>query len=298
MNIKPNILINRHAAGGDVLMTSPIVRKIYQDRKGECNIDFYVHPECKVYIENNPYIRNIYTGLPSPETIAKYDIYINLDLVYEKNPQMHAIDAYAMYAIGHTDFDRAVEMHTTTEQQQQAQQFRQDIGDYVVIHQRRFAWPSRNIPEKIWAGVVRELLSQTDLKIVQVGSTNEPAFTGNDRLIDARGQFSIPLLKEVVANGKLYLGSDSGPAHVASATETDMIVLYTSVREEFRRPLRTKGRFVPVATDLDCYGCHGKNPAPCTSFICHRGDIECVNRFDPEQIAQQAIKLINSSRTE
>jgi ADP-heptose:LPS heptosyltransferase len=127
---------------------------------------------------------------------------------------------------------------------------------------------------------------------VQIGSLNEPAFSGNDRLIDARGTFSIPQLKELIEGAELYLGVDSGPAHVASATETDMIVLYTSVREEYRRPLRKFGQFVAVAADIDCYGCHALNPVPCTTFICNRGDIECVNRFNPQQVASQAIALI------
>ena len=172
-------------------------------------------------------------------------------------------------------------------------EFKSSIGnDYVILHQRKFAWPSRNIPEKIWAGVVKELLAKTHHHIVQVGAAGEPAFSGDPRLIDVRGELSIPQLKEVIGNADLYLGVDSGPAHVASATLTDMIVLYTSVRGEYRQPLRNSGRFVPVAAEIDCYGCHAKNPVPCTTFICHRKDIECVNRFDPTKIAQAALDLL------
>lgn len=289
---KPNILINRQSAGGDVLMTSPIVRKIYQDRKGHCNIDFFVHPECRAYLGANPYLRNIYTGLPNASAISKYDIIYNLDLVYEKNPSIHAVDAYAMYAFGYCDFDRSLELYTTAEEQEQGCEIHKNLGNFVVLHQRRYAWPSRNIPEKFWQGVVKFLLENTDLYIVQVGSTHEPVITGNNRLIDARGQLSIGELKEVISHARLYLGVDSGPAHVASATNTDMIVLYTSVREEYRRPLRSHGKFIPVAANIECYGCHAKNPTPCTTFICHRGDIECVNRFDHNEVAKLALSLI------
>lgn len=294
MNILPKILINRQAAGGDVLMTTPIVRKIYQDRKGLCEIDFFVKQECRAYLGSNPYIKNVYTRLPDANDLKKYDVIIDLDLVYEKNPEIHAIDAYALYAIGHTDFDRSVELHTTDQEKQAALEFKSNIGnDYVVLHQRKFAWPSRNIPEKIWASVVKELLSKTHHHIVQVGAAGEPAFSGDQRLIDVRGELSITQLREVIANADLYLGVDSGPAHVASSTCTDMIVLYTSVREEYRRPLRSNGKFVPMAAQIDCYGCHAKNPVPCTTFICHRKDIECVNRFDPDKIAQAALDLLN-----
>ncbi len=293
MNILPKILINRQAAGGDVLMTTPIIRKIYQDRKGRCEIDFFVKQECRAYLGSNPYIKNIHTRLPDANDLKKYDVIIDLDLVYEKNPEIHAIDAYALYAIGHTDFDRSVELHTTEQEKASADRFKSSIGnDYIVLHQRKFAWPSRNIPEKIWLGVVKELLEKTHHHIVQVGAPGEPAFSGDPRLVDLRGELTIPQLKEVIGNADLYLGVDSGPAHVASATATDMIVLYTSVREEYRRPLRTNGRFVPIAAEIDCYGCHAKNPVPCTTFICHRKDIECVNRFDANKIAESALSLI------
>lgn len=289
---KPNILINRQSAGGDVLMTTPIIRKIYQDRRGQCNIDFFVHPECLSYLGSNPYLRNVYTGLPTGNIISNYDIIYNLDLVYEKNPLIHAVDAYAMYVFGHCDFDRSLELHTRLEEQEQAREIHKNLGDYIVIHQRRYAWPSRNISEKFWQGVVKILLEHTTMHIVQVGSPHEPVITGSNRLIDARGQLTIGELKEVISNSRLYMGVDSGPAHVASATDTDMIVLYTSVREEYRRPLRSRGKFIPVTANIECYGCHAKNPTPCTTFICHRGDIECVNRFDHIQVANMALSIL------
>ena len=291
--MRPSILINRQAEGGDVLMTTPIVRKLYNDYNGECDIDFFVIEHCREYIENNPYIRAVYSGLPSEETKQNYDRVIDLDLVYEKSPEVHAIDAYAMHVFGNTDFDKSVELTVLPKDKARAQQLLSTIGNYVVLHQRRYPWPSRNIPEEFWRVVVRKILNETELFVVQIGSVREPAFSGHSRLIDARGSLSVPQLKEVIASAKLYMGVDSGPAHVASATETDMLVLYTSVREEYRRPLRQKGKFIPVAANIDCYGCHAKNPAPCTTFICHRGDVDCVNRFDPEVIAQKAIELIN-----
>jgi heptosyltransferase III len=285
-----NILINRQAAGGDVLMTTPIVRKLFQDYRGNCNIDYYVNPECKSYIETNPYIRQVYYGLPGEQAKAEYDRVIDLDLVYERSPEMHAIDAYAMAAIGHCDFDRGVDLFTDDEEKNLATEFKKTIGnEYIVLHMRRFAWPSRNMPESFWAKVVQGILENTNLTIMQVGSLNEPAFIGDPRLIDARGFYTIPELKEAIEHSFMYIGSDSGPAHVASATSTDMMVLYTSVKEQYRRPLRQHGKFIPIAADIECYGCHAKNPAPCTTFICSRGDVECVNRFDPQELVDQVV---------
>lgn len=292
---RPSILVNRQGASGDVLMTSPIVRKLHQDYKGNCDIDFSVWHECAPFVEGNPYIRNVLKVLPDAELIARYDRYINLDLVYERNPKIHAVDAYALEAFGTTDFDRGLELFTSEADKQVGKTFSEFMnGNYVVLHQRRWAWPSRNINPDMWAKVVEQILDKTSAYIVQVGQTHEPVFSGTERLIDVRGQFSIPELKEVIGNSKLFMGVDSGPGHLASATGTDMILLFTSVKEEYRRPLRTQGNFIPIVPDIDCYGCHADNPAPCTTFICRRSDVECVNKFNPDAIAEQAIKLINA----
>lgn len=292
---RPSILVNRQGASGDVLMTSPIVRKLHQDYNGECDIDFSVLPDCAAFVEGNPYIRTVLKTLPGADLIAKYDRYIDLDLVYERNPRIHAVDAYALEAFGTTDFDRSLELFTTDADKEVGKTFSKFMdGNYVVLHQRRWAWPSRNINPEMWAKVVEKILDQTSAYIVQIGQTHEPVFSGTDRLIDVRGQFSIPELKEVIGNAKLFMGVDSGPGHVASATDTDMILLFTSVREEYRRPLRQRGNFIPIVPDIDCYGCHADNPPPCTTFICKRGDVECVNKFNPDAIAEQAIKLIKA----
>ena len=274
-------------------MTSPIVRKLHQD--GNCEIDFAVSADNAAFVEKNKYVRTVYKTLPTEEMIAKYDRYIDLDLVYERNPYMHAVDAYALHACGTTDFDRSLELFTSDEDKQTGKTFSDFMaGNYVVLHQRRWAWPSRNINPEMWAKVVQQIMEQTTAYIVQVGQAHEPVFSGHNRLIDVRGQFSIHELKEVIGNAKLFMGVDSAPSHIAAATNTDMLVLYTSVKEEYRRPLRTQGKFVPIAPDIDCYGCHAENPAPCTTFICKRQDVECVNKFNPDAIAEQAIKLINA----
>lgn len=291
---RTSVLINRQSASGDVLMATPIIRKIFQDYNGNCDIDFTVWHECAPFIEKNIYVRKILRQTPTPELIAQYDRYIDLDLVYERNPHMHAVDAYAMHAFGNTDFDRRLELHTSDEDQATGNKFAEIIGgNYIVLHQRRWAWPSRNINPSMWEQVVKNILEKTSAYIVQVGQTHEPCFNG-DRLIDARGQFTIHELKEIISHAKLFMGVDSAPAHLASCTDTNLLVLYTSVKEEYRRPLRSQGSFIPIKANIDCYGCHADNPAPCTTFICQRGDVECVNTFDPAQISDQAIQIINS----
>ena len=299
MKAIPNILINRMAAGGDVLMTTPIVKKIHQDRGGACNIDYRVEVENAIYIQNNPYIRQIVPAQqgtqPDIDLINKYDVYINLDLVYERNPSMHAVNAYAMYAIGHSNFDRTLELYTTESDKSFARELSGIINnEYVVLHMRKHYWENRNLPQEFWSKLVNNLLDKTNLTIIQVGGLHEPVFAGNNRLIDLRGGITIPILKEIIEGARLFIGSDSGPSHVAAATKTNMLVFYTSVKEEFRRPLRLVGKFIPMIPDIECYGCHQLN-TPEYGVLCRRvpADLECLNRFDLDLATNAAIGLLS-----
>jgi len=300
MNDRPKILINRQGAGGDVLMTTPIFRKIHQDHSGACDIDFCTFTQNEIWVRHNPHIKRVITShvigtgaAPAADMIAKYDQYIDLDNVYERNPGVHAIDAYAEVAIGHSDFDRSLELHTTDQDKEFARELKQILNnDYIVLHIRKHFWENRNLPTTFWQALVEKLLDQTSLTIVQIGGTHEPCISGHDRLIDLRGGTTILNLKEVIANSRLFIGSDSGPTHVAASTATNMMVFYTTVREEYRRPLRTVGRFVPMIPDIECYGCHRQNtPESLTMCFRENQDMECLNRFDLDKAAATAVEL-------
>ena len=283
------ILVNRQGAGGDVLMTTPIIRQL-RAQHPLAVIDFAVNQQHSAYVVNNAHINTIHRVKPNEVMIADYDRYYDLDLVYESDPKRHAVHAYANSVFGHHDFDLSLELFTTDQDRELARQFKYTVSgpNYIVLHMRRWPWPSRNLPENFWRQIIDYLQAKTDLTIVQVGSQNEPFFAGK-KLIDTRGHFTVHELREVIANAKCYLGTDSAPAHVAATTDTPMVVLYTSVRSEYRQPLQPK-TYIPIAADIDCYGCHTEYPAPCTQFICHRGDLECVNRFDVRQIAESVIQ--------
>jgi ADP-heptose:LPS heptosyltransferase len=283
------ILVNRQGAGGDVLMTTPIIRQL-RALNPDAVIDFAVNQQHADYVVNNPNINAIHRVLPNSAMIADYDQYYDLDLVYERDPKKHAVHAYADSVFQHRDFDLGLELFTTAQDQELARQFKYTVSGpkYIVLHMRRWPWPSRNLPENFWRQIIDYIHAKSDVTIVQVGSQNEPFFAGK-RLIDTRGHFTVHELREVIANAKCYLGTDSAPAHVAGTTATPMVVLYTSVRSEYRQPLRDKP-YIPIAADIDCYGCHTEYPAPCTQFICHRGDLECVNRFDVRTIAESVIQ--------
>ena len=287
--LSPKILLIRHGALGDVIWTTPIARQIWRDHGGDCLIDVLtLKPEV---FQGSPWVNMALT----PETFDNrqklYDKTINLDLAYEKYPSMHLLAAYAKFSHGSIQGISALEPELfETRHDQAAVQQRIDTeidGQFLVLHMRRDTWPSRNLSISKWRAIVDELLSTTNLKIVQVGSPNEICFDHDPRLINLMGQLSLQQLKVLIAKSRVYLGIDSGTLHVAACTETPIDALFTSCHHTYREPLgRDKTHFYPIPADIECYGCQSRMPPPVTGVICARGDVACIESFVPEKISR------------
>lgn len=282
MQTKPRFLINRLGALGDVILTTPIIRKIYEDHGGFCEIS--VRTFSTDVFARNPYLKNVFGG-NEPISIADFDFFINLDLSYEKNPGVHILDAYGFYAFGEPlNFDRSCDLFPSDDDKRVGEQIAGMFpGNFIVLHMRRAPQSSKNLPESFWREVVVGLLNESPLFIVQVGSADEIGFGGDPRLIDLRGKLSIHQLREVIAGANSFCGVDSGPVWVASTTNTNTVVFYTTSRAEHLAPNRKQGTHTALTPSIECYGCRERMPLGSTMVLCARGDDECVNRFDPKK---------------
>ena len=85
------ILIRRAGALGDVLMATPVLRRMRQENPG-ARIIFST-------LQGQALVGNPDVDLVTHET-PHCDRYVNLDMVYESNPKMHATEAYMRAAFG------------------------------------------------------------------------------------------------------------------------------------------------------------------------------------------------------
>jgi len=83
VNYKPRILIKRRQALGDVIMTTPIVRRLRQELGRDAIIN--VATDNPSAFLNNPHIDAVISG---GDPTDGYDRMIDLDLAYERRPEM------------------------------------------------------------------------------------------------------------------------------------------------------------------------------------------------------------------
>lgn len=291
---KTKILVHRQIALGDVIMTTPIIRAIHNQYQGNCEID--VSTQYAEVFKNNPYVNQVIT--PEQINIANYDHFINLNLAYEKNLKTHVVEAYKRLAVGHAvDIDDlSTEINFGDDDSQTADDFitANNIKDdnFIVVHIHQGGWPAKNLPIDFWSDMIENILDNTDTTVVQVGMPNEMAFDGDDRLVNALGKFNIPQLAALISKSKLYVGVDSGPTHVAGTTKTPIACFYTAARAEYLKPLRKEGSFTAFEADIECYGCRENILPPKIDFVCQRGDVDCVNRFDIDAVNETILGLI------
>ena len=299
MNLNPRIALIRNLALGDVILATPILKQIYNDYDGKCNITIYtLKPEV---FYNNPMVNNVLDYRVEPLDINNFDKIINLDLAYEKFPKIHIMEAYGNFSHGSFDkiLNKKVELYSTADDIAIIQMLRDQVirSDYVVIHMRRDTWPSRNLTVETWKSIIDLILERTALKIIQVGGPNEIAFDHNQRLVNLLGRLSIFQLKELIENSKFYFGIDSGTLHVAASTEAPIISLFTSAHHELRKPLgRSESSiFLPITPQVECYGCQSGYEPPITGVICNRGDPfspPCKDAFLIEDVQAAISRLI------
>ena len=293
MSFKPKIAVIRQLALGDVILTTPIVKQIYADYSGVCDIDVItLKPEAYKY---NPMVSQVRLASEPMNFIGTYDKIINLDLAYEKYPKVHILEAYALYSHGSLEriHDKKIDLYSSPEDHASALKLinEQIQGEYLVIHMRRDTWPSRNLRPEVWKSIIDQILMQTTLKIVQIGSEGEIAFDHDPRLINLLGALNLAELREIISNSKLFFGIDSGTLHVASSTDTPIICLFTSAHHSLRMPLeRSPGAvFLPIAPRIGCYGCQSSFAPPITGVVCPMGDPfspPCRDLFDLDDISK------------
>jgi heptosyltransferase-3 len=104
-------------------------------------------------------------------------------------------------------------------------------GPYAVIH------PLAATPEKTWTGFV-ELTEQLDITPVFIGGPGED-LTPFSRWPTVVGA-SLLDIAQLMRDAEIFIGNDSGPAHIAAAFGIPELIFFGPSDEEIWSPWRTK----------------------------------------------------------
>jgi ADP-heptose:LPS heptosyltransferase len=104
-----------------------------------------------------------------------------------------------------------------------------------------------------------------------------PFFPPYPGVIDWTGQLSVGELAAVIGQSDLFVGGDSGPAHVAAAMGTPAVVLFSGTNDP--RQWRPWGAGVTVVRrEVRCSPCHRER--------CPLRDHPCMKGLEVEEVAR------------
>jgi ADP-heptose:LPS heptosyltransferase len=100
------------------------------------------------------------------------------------------------------------------------------------------------------------------------------------------GDFSLPELRALVERAALFIGGDSGPAHIAATSRVPVVMLYGPTLPARSAPWRAAvhGAAAVDVTGLPC--------RPCDQRTCEPGDFRCLTRIAPDDVVAAAESLL------
>lgn len=236
---------------GDIVAVEPLSRHI-REKHPDAHIVWFVKPVFKELVEVNPHVDEVFaeTCVTQRQQILSSGVF---DKVYELQfrnnnhcPKCQAfydnpiavkrninVDNYFNYGNLLEVFGRAAgidDLPEDTRPKVYLQDRHREKADslnlpneYIVIHcQSNFSpkdWPVEN-----WRRLCDWLLEYFPYSIVEVG-LNSNLGIEHPRYLNLTGKISILETAEVIRRATLFIGLDSGPAHLANATDTYGVIL-------------------------------------------------------------------------
>ncbi|MGZ5381542.1 MAG: glycosyltransferase family 9 protein, partial [Thermoanaerobaculia bacterium] len=173
-------------------------------------------------------------------------------------------------------------------------------GPFAAAHVASFAHAAKRWDLARFAEVFDALAARRGLSVVLLGSSGEKtvnaqtsALATKARTLDLAGKTSLPEALGVLAEARLFLGNDSGLAHLASAAGTPSVVVFGSTDPDATRPWdgpRPDGRPVRLALVRRRTLC-----APCRFDVCPI-DHACMTGVTPEDVLAAVNKVLADDR--
>jgi predicted lipopolysaccharide heptosyltransferase III len=169
--------------------------------------------------------------------------------------------------------------------------------DIIVIHVsagnpfRR--WPADSFVELVVrlasAGLRRRVLltsGPSDLAAARRIAAEARARLGHDEQVPDMADFSLAELRALVDVAAVYIGGDSGPLHVASASMAPIVALFGPTLAERSMPWRDPQWFAE-AVDAGPLPCR-----PCNQRECVTHDFRCLAMITAQQVGEAAERAL------
>jgi lipopolysaccharide heptosyltransferase II len=160
------------------------------------------------------------------------------------------------------------------------------LKPWVLMHPGASA-ASRRYPVTHWTAVTHELTESLGYPVVFTGSADEAGLIDEIRraagasAMSLAGELDLGKLGAVVSLAPVVVSNNTGPAHVAAALGTPLVVLYALTNPQ-HTPWQVKCRV--LYHDVPCRFCY--------KSVCPQGHHDCLDKVDPTQVVEAVQALL------
>jgi len=158
-----------------------------------------------------------------------------------------------------------------------------DRGAFAVIHPGA-KWPPKRWPAEYFAALIGMLESRKTLRTVLIGTAGEKDLlsrikteSGVDDVVVST-ELDLERTAALISLARVFIGNDSGPAHIAAATGIPSVVIFGPTEARSCGPLSE--RTAAVEASMFC--------RPCTLYFsrdrCQMGENICLKELNPEKV--------------
>lgn len=266
------VLVRRAMAFGDVLMTTPVLRRLA--REGH---EVFVQTNYPNLFEDNHDVIGLYREGDT------YDKTIDLDMAHETRRDRHAAIAYMDAAFGDNGDGHDLSIYLPFGDPP-------DIGinlkSAILLHPN-VSWRNRMLPPAWWRKVADTIAGYSYIPVV-MGTMRDFGIPG---YLDVRDRFNARDQAALIDAAAAFVCGPSGLFILAGATRARVVTFLTINRAETCLPYR-RGElgwgYTAIPTKMPCIGCSERS-SPVTFLGCARNDYACMESFSPEEFAKAAV---------
>jgi len=162
---------------------------------------------------------------------------------------------------------------------------------FVVLHVGA-GTEAKQWPTSHWRELLGRILVGRDVQVVLVGGKNDRSVARQilgsrpwPGVVDRTGRLSLDELAGLLEQADVLVGADSGPAHLAAAVDTPVVVLFSGTNDP-RQWQPCGRRVVVVRNEVGC--------SPCHRHRCPVPGHPCMSRLDPEQAAAEVECILDT----
>lgn len=164
----------------------------------------------------------------------------------------------------------------------------------VVLHLGA-GTPAKRWPAAHWRQLASRLLQQYDARVVLVGTHDDRRAADEvvaglpaGEVLDWTGRLDFDELAALLQRADVVVGSDSAPAHLASAVDTPVVALFSGTNDAAQwRPWGS--RVVVLRHSVACRPCH--------RTLCAWADHPCMSGIAPQQVLEAVGAVLAGTST-